>query len=265
VHRVQHFWLSDKKGISLQKNLCHILRSSLPELPSPLLLFSRWTWVIGQFFLGFLLSPVLEQHLSAEVAHLADAVAARRPTSYRSRMHTTASLPVIDSQLLRLWKSNARLCGLTLAMQWLLPFRKLFKFPCCHCSATDDFRIGGCVVIISYATHHHQSSVLLPSPLRQPTDPKTIAILTKTMKALFKHLSALTFVWASGRATSVKKNWVTRCWHGYLSGLWSEVQIICIWSSWCHCHPTISCITKIHIGLTFLVPAYLVCPGTRGH
>ena len=25
---------------------------------------------------------------------------------------------------------------------------------------------------------------------------------------------------------------------------WSVVQIICIWSSWCHCHPIISCFSK---------------------
>jgi len=35
----------------------------------------------------------------------------------------------------------------------------------------------------------------------------------------------------------------------------------CIWSSWCHCHPIISCFIKIRIGLTFMVPAY---PGCRG-
>jgi len=58
-----------------------------------------------------------------------------------------------------------------------------------------------------------------------------------------------------------------RCWlgvrksDGVLAWLsdWSEVQMICIWSSWCHCHP-ISCFTKIQIGLTFLLPAY---PGCR--
>ena len=27
--------------------------------------------------------------------------------------------------------------------------------------------------------------------------------------------------------------------------VWSEVQMICIWSSWCHCHPIISCFIKI--------------------
>jgi len=29
------------------------------------------------------------------------------------------------------------------------------------------------------------------------------------------------------------KNWVMRCW----LSVWSEVQIVCIWSSWCHSHP----------------------------
>jgi len=37
--------------------------------------------------------------------------------------------------------------------------------------------------------------------------------------------------------------------------VWSEVQMVCIWSSWCHCH-IISCFIKIQTGLTFLVPAY---------
>jgi len=33
--------------------------------------------------------------------------------------------------------------------------------------------------------------------------------------------------------------------------VWSEVQMICIWSSWCHCHPIISCSCKIEYGLPF--------------
>jgi len=36
----------------------------------------------------------------------------------------------------------------------------------------------------------------------------------------------------------------------------SEVKMTCIRSSWCHCHPIISCFINIHIGLTFLVPVY---------
>ena len=43
--------------------------------------------------------------------------------------------------------------------------------------------------------------------------------------------------------------------------VWSGVEMICIWSSWYHCHPIISCIIKIQIGLSFLVPAYPGCPG----
>jgi len=33
--------------------------------------------------------------------------------------------------------------------------------------------------------------------------------------------------------------------------VWSEVQMICIWSSWCHCHPIISCFIRIQNGLPF--------------
>jgi len=38
-----------------------------------------------------------------------------------------------------------------------------------------------------------------------------------------------------------------------------EVQIICMWSSWCYCHPIISCFIKIQNSLTCLVPAYPDC------
>jgi len=31
----------------------------------------------------------------------------------------------------------------------------------------------------------------------------------------------------------------------------SEKQMICIWSSWCHCHHIISCSSKIENGLPF--------------
>jgi len=40
--------------------------------------------------------------------------------------------------------------------------------------------------------------------------------------------------WAAGRASGLWKlsgevlEWLS---------VWSEVQMICIWSSWCHCHP----------------------------
>jgi len=45
--------------------------------------------------------------------------------------------------------------------------------------------------------------------------------------------------------------------------LWSEVQIICMWSSWCHCHLISSCLIKIQISLTFPVLAYPGCPVKR--
>jgi len=33
--------------------------------------------------------------------------------------------------------------------------------------------------------------------------------------------------------------------------VWGEVQMISIWSSWCHCYPIISCSSKIQNGLPF--------------
>jgi len=42
--------------------------------------------------------------------------------------------------------------------------------------------------------------------------------------------------------------------------VWSELHMICMWSSWCHCHPNISCFIKIQNGLTILVPG---CHGKR--
>jgi len=39
--------------------------------------------------------------------------------------------------------------------------------------------------------------------------------------------------------------------------VWSEVQMICIWSGWCYyCHPIISSFIRIQCGATFLVQAY---------
>jgi len=35
------------------------------------------------------------------------------------------------------------------------------------------------------------------------------------------------------------------------SSVWSEVQMICISSIWCQCHPIISCCSKIQNGLPF--------------
>jgi len=43
--------------------------------------------------------------------------------------------------------------------------------------------------------------------------------------------------------------------------VWSKVHMICIWPSWCNCHPIISCFIKIQNGSAFLVPAYPGCPG----
>jgi len=41
----------------------------------------------------------------------------------------------------------------------------------------------------------------------------------------------------------------------------SEVQMICIWCSWCHCHPSSLASLQSRWVVTFLVPAYTGCPG----
>jgi len=51
--------------------------------------------------------------------------------------------------------------------------------------------------------------------------------------------------WAAGRAASLScevQAWLSVC---------SEVQMICIWSSWWQCHPIVSCYSKIQNGLPF--------------
>jgi len=42
--------------------------------------------------------------------------------------------------------------------------------------------------------------------------------------------------------------------------VWSKMQMIYVWPSWCHHHLIISCFLKIQNGFTFLVPAYPGCP-----
>ena len=44
--------------------------------------------------------------------------------------------------------------------------------------------------------------------------------------------SALTLLVGRQEEHAACKKWVIRCWCGYV---WSEVQIVCRWSSWCHC------------------------------
>ena len=65
--------------------------------------------------------------------------------------------------------------------------------------------------------------------------------------------TCLTLLVGSQEEHPARKNWVMGYWRGYLS-IWSVVHMICIQSSWCHCHPIISCSTcfsKIQNGLPF--------------
>ena len=72
--------------------------------------------------------------------------------------------------------------------------------------------------------------------------------------------SVLWRCWLGGRkGIRPVKNWVVRCWRGYLS--WARCRL-----AYAHLMPlplTVSCFSKIQIGFTFLVPAYPGCPGKR--
>ena len=73
--------------------------------------------------------------------------------------------------------------------------------------------------------------------LQQPTFCQTVAfcLFTSIHLTLIRHIRCFDSVgWASGRASGLWKLsdevlvWLSVC---------SEVQTVCIWSSWCHCHP----------------------------
>jgi len=67
-------------------------------------------------------------------------------------------------------------------------------------------------------------------------------------------ISALPLVlwhcWLGGRKgiRHIKTEWWVLAW----LSIWNKVKTICIWSSSCHCHPIISCSSKIQNGLLFL-------------
>ena len=81
-------------------------------------------------------------------------------------------------------------------------------------------------------------------------------LVCNTFFILFYAFGALTLLAGHQEEHPVCKNWVMRCWCSYLSGLWSEVQIVCIWSSWCHCIP------KPHHLLPRLNPDWFYLCGT---
>ena len=56
-----------------------------------------------------------------------------------------------------------------------------------------------------------------------------------------------------------KKNWVVRCWRGYLSGARCRLA----YAQLMPLPLTVSCFSKIQIGFTFLVPAHPGSPGKR--
>ena len=63
----------------------------------------------------------------------------------------------------------------------------------------------------------------------------------------FDILTLFIIGWTAGTASGLQNRDEVLAW----LSVWSEVQMICIWSSWCHCHPIIFCCSKIQNGLPF--------------
>ena len=94
---------------------------------------------------------------------------------------------------------------------------------------------------------------------KQTVHPKSTIILhiCWQLTMMYQLPSVLWHCWLGVRKSirPIKIEW----WGAGVVSIRSEVQMLCIWSSWCH--PIISCFIKIQNGLTFLVPAYRGCPG----
>jgi len=72
--------------------------------------------------------------------------------------------------------------------------------------------------------------------------------------------SVLWCCWLGGRkGIRSVKNWVVRCWHGYLSGARCRLA----YAQLMPLPLAVSCFSKIQIGFTFLVPAHPGSPGKR--
>ena len=95
-------------------------------------------------------------------------------------------------------------------------------------------------------SHQNWSSKLPSTHLTGRTNMKKNVATANIWKMTQWHNGSMTIfqvnlVWCCwlGITQSIQpvKNWVMRCWRGYLSG------VRCKWfvSSWCYCHPIISC------------------------
>jgi len=91
--------------------------------------------------------------------------------------------------------------------------------------------------------------------------------------------SATSFFFSFSWLSKILPSVLWRCWLGDMKGIppvktewWGAGVVIClergadlhILPSWCHCYSlTVSCLGKIQIGFTFLVPAHPGSPGKR--
>ena len=110
--------------------------------------------------------------------------------------------------------------------------------------------------------HVRSKKLILDDSTLSSTVRSTAMRLNNSNWYLLYELCVSSVIWSLLCVPSV----LWRCWIGGRKGIWpvktewwgtgvvsvrSEVQMICTWSSWCHCHPIISCCSKIQNGLPF--------------
>ena len=93
-----------------------------------------------------------------------------------------------------------------------------------------------------------------------------IKLCTHCAVKIFRSLLLRCFFWCCWFGVrksneSVKNEW----WGAGVVPFWTHVQIICIWSIWCHCQLIISCFFEIQNDFTFLVSVYRGYPGKKAH
>jgi len=145
-----------------------------------------------------------------------------------------------------------------------------------------------CVLCWQITGSSTESHLLLESPLLCHTRGRVWLLLPECDSCQVTLESCESLVGGTGKSIHLKLHFLLqrsfllsvlwRCWLGIRKSIWpvknrvmscswlfigTKLQMICIWSSWCHCQPVISCFIKIQNGLTFLVPAYSGCPGKQ--
>jgi len=149
--------------------------------------------------------------------------------------------------------------------------QRALPLPPCQYSYSVPQRVGGRVGLSGWllsnmvyprtVTHfgsscawHGVTLLMRPTPL--PVGPTATQLMVdvlewvKGFRAVKYAFSALMLLveWLKGHPVCKNLSGEVLAW----LSVWSEVQMMCIWCSWCHCHPIICCSSKIQNGLPYL-------------